>query len=86
MVSLLKILNHLPLRILEALVCLLRVRHTLLHVIETLITWTYRVLIGLESSLAVILALIISLFCLHKVKLLQLSFQVLNKEANLRHY
>ena len=59
LVSVLKILSHLLLRVLEVLVSLLRVGHTLLHIIETLITWTHRVLVGLEFPIAVSLVLVL---------------------------
>ena len=86
LVPMLKILSHLLPGVLEALVSLLRVGHTLLKVIETLISWTHRVLIGLESPIIVSLLLILAIFGLHHIELFQLSFQVLDKEVNLTHY
>ena len=47
------------LRVLEVLVSLLRVRHTLLHIVETLVAWTHRVLVGLEFPIAVRLVLVL---------------------------
>ena len=57
--SLLEVLGHLLLRILKPLVWLLEVGHSLLHIVETLITRTDRVLVSLESPSVVILPLII---------------------------
>ena len=37
LIALLEVLSHLLLRVLEALVCLLRIRPTLLYIVETLV-------------------------------------------------
>ena len=64
LVSLLKILDHLLLGILITLVCLLEVRHSWLHIVKTLVTGTYHVLVGLESSSIVVLPLVVACPCL----------------------
>ena len=63
LVSLLKILDHLLLRVLVPLVCLLEVRHSLLHIVKTLVPGAYHVLVGLESSSIVVLPLVIACPC-----------------------
>ena len=83
--SLLEILGHLLLRIWKPPVWL-EVGHSLLHIVKTLVARTHRILVGLESSSVGVLPLIISCSGLQKIQLLQLDFQVLNKEIDLTHY
>ena len=86
LIALLEVLSHLLLRILEALVRLLRIRTTLLHIVETLVARAYRVLVGLESTVAVGLLLILALSGLKKIQLFQLRVQVLDEEVYLIYY
>ena len=64
--------NHLLLRVLESLICLLRIRPTLLDIVKTLVAWAYRVLVGLESAVAIGLLLILALFGFQKIQLFEL--------------
>ena len=86
LIALLEVLSHLLLRVLEALVCLLRIRPTFLHIVEALVTRAYQVLIGLESAVAISLLLLLALFGFQKIQLFQLRVQVLDKEINLIRY
>ena len=86
LIALLEVLSHLLLGVLESLICLLRIRPTLLDIVKTLVAWAYRVLVGLESAVAIGLLLILALFGFQKNQLFQLRVQVLNKEMNLIHY
>ena len=67
LIALLKILSHLLLGVLESLIYLLRIGCTLLHIAETLVAWAYRVLIGLESAVAISLLLIFALSGFKKI-------------------
>ena len=58
LITLLKVLDHLLLRI------LLEARHSLLHIVKTLVPGAYRVLVGLESSSIVVLPLVVACPCL----------------------
>ena len=86
LITLLEVLSHLLLGVLEPLVCLLRIRCILLDIAKTLIAWAYHVLAGLGSAIAIRLLLIIAMFGLQKIQLFQLRIQVLNKEIDLIHY
>ena len=86
LIALLEVLSHLLLRVLEALVCLLRIGPTLLHIVKTLVAWAYRVLVRLESAVAISLLLVLALFGFKEIQLFQLRVKVLDEEINLTCY
>ena len=59
LIALLEVLGHLLLGVLESLICLLRIRPTLLDIVKTLVAWAYRVLVGLEFPIAVSLVFVL---------------------------
>ena len=86
LISLLEVLSHLLLGVLEPLVYLLSVRCILLDIAKTLIAWAYHILARLEPAVTIRLLLIIVMLSLQKIQLFQLRIQVFYEEIYLVQY